>query len=288
MNSDADLPRRLIARQFPHWAHLPLRQVNSSGTDNHIWRLGQTLAMRMPKVDWAAESVARECEFLPRFRSLPLAIPNIVARGEPDEGYPYVWSVCEWIEGETAGVDSLNDPVQAARDLAGFILALRAHDPTGGPTSSSTNNLRGEPLAPRNAHTRKAIANLANEIDARRAIDVWDAALAAPPFASFNVWIHSDLKEGNLLIREGRLTAVIDFGMLAVGDPAVDLTPAWSCFEDQARIAFLATLSPDSGCLARAKGWTLSIAAIAWDYYRDKNPTLTRISEQTLHRLLGE
>lgn len=285
---DADLPRSLIARQFPHWAHLPLSHVNSSGTDNHIWRLGSALAIRMPKADWAAESVARECEFLPRLHGLPLAIPNVVARGMPEEGYPYVWSVYEWIEGDAAGVDTLDDPVQAARDLAGFILAMRARDASGGPVSGSGNNLRGGPLTPRDQHTRKAIAILASEIDAPRAIDMWNIAVAAPLSESRDVWIHSDLKEGNLLMRDGRLAAVIDFGMLAVGDRAVDLTPAWSCFEGPARIAFLAALNPDSASVVRARGWTLSIAAITWAYYRDKNPTLTRISRQTLHRLLSE
>ncbi|MBP6012862.1 MAG: aminoglycoside phosphotransferase family protein [Alphaproteobacteria bacterium] len=265
-----------------------MSHVNSAGTDNHIWRLGSTLAIRMPKVDWAAESVARECEFLPRFRGLPLAIPNVAARGMPDEGYPYVWSVCEWIEGEAERFDTLNDPVQAARDLAEFILAMRTRDTTGGPVSGPGNNLRGGPLAPRDRHTRKAIANLAHEIDAPRAIGMWDAALAAPTSENSDAWIHSDLKEGNLLMRDGRLAAVIDFGMLAVGDEAVDLTPAWSCFEGPARIAFLAALDPGSACVARAKGWTLSIAAITWAYYRDKNPTLTQISQQTLHRLLSE
>ena len=284
----ADLPRKLIARQFPHWAHLPLSHVKSSGTDNHIWRLGSALAIRMPKVEWAAESVARECEFLPRFSGLPLAIPTVVAQGTPDEGYPYVWSVCDWLEGEAADLTALSDPAQAAHDLAAFILAMSAHDPTGGPVSGSGNNLRGGLLAARDGHTRKAISNLTNEIDTRCAIAIWQAALAAPSSESRNTWIHSDLKEGNLLLREGRLSAVIDFGMLAVGDPAVDVTPAWSCFEGPARSAFLAALNPDAACLARAKGWTLSIAAISWVYYREKNPTLTRISEQTLHRLLSE
>jgi aminoglycoside phosphotransferase (APT) family kinase protein len=282
---DDALPRALIAQQFPHWAHLPVSRVDSSGTDNHIWRMGPNLCLRMPKADWAADAVARECEHLPGLSGLPLAVPRIVARGEPDQSYPYVWSVCEWIEGQTAALDALFDPVEAARVLAQFIRALQANDATKGPRSSPQNNLRGGPLGLRDKHTRRAIANLAAEIDARRVLDIWTAALAAPPHEGPGVWIHSDLKEGNLLARDGRLTAVIDFGMLAAGDPAPDLTPAWSFFNGESEEAFLAALDAGPAAIARAKGWAVTCAATAWDFYRDRNPTLTRISKQTLAAL---
>lgn len=285
---DDAVPRRLIARQFPQWAQLPLSFVNSSGTDNHIWRLGPALCLRMPKVEWAATSVARECTFLPRMAELPLTVPKIVARGEPDDAYPYVWSVCEWIEGDAVGFDALTDPIQAAKDLGGFIRALRLKDTGGGPVAGRDNNLRGGPLIARNLHTRRAISNLAFEIDAGRALAIWENAVAAPQYDGPGVWIHSDIKEGNLLARDGRLSAVIDFGMLAVGDPAPDLTPAWSFFQRESSDAFLAALDADPATIARAKGWAVTCAVTAWDYYRDRNPKLTEISKRTLAALLGE
>lgn len=283
---DEGLPRRLIARQFPQWAHLPMARFESSGTDNHVFRLGADLCVRMPKAAWAADAVARECVALPRFRDLPLAIPKTVARGEPDELYPHVWAVCEWIEGEAAGFDALANPIHAARDLAAFISALRGHDAMGGPRSAKDNNLRGEPLRFRDNQTRRAIANLAAETGIVRLLKIWDAALAAKPYTGPGLWIHSDLKEGNLLMRDGRLIAVIDFGMVAVGDPAVDLNPAWSFFDGPSRDVFLAEMKADADTLARAKGWAISAAATAWDYYRERNPILTRISQRTIATIL--
>lgn len=284
--TNADLACRLIARQFPQWAHLPLTPIDSSGTDNHVWRLGRDLCVRMPKAEWAAAAVARECECLPRLQDLPLRIPQIVARGAPDDDYPHVWAVCDWIEGEAGDITALRDPVAQARRLANFVLALRRCDATAGPRPTADDNLRGGPLKPRDAGARAAIANLATEIDGGRAVAIWDAGLAAPEYDGPGQWVHGDLKEGNVLMRDGELAAVIDFGLLAVGDPAVDLTPAWSFFEGPSRGAYLQALAPDAAALTRAKGWAVSVAAIAWDYYRERNPTLTDISRRTLLALV--
>jgi aminoglycoside phosphotransferase (APT) family kinase protein len=282
---DAQVASRLIARQFPNWSHLAVTPVASAGTDNAIFRLGEALAIRMPKVDWAADTVARECQFLPRFAKLPLQTPVPVARGEPDETYPYVWCVCEWIEGEALDIADLENPVAAAQALSAFVVAMRKVDAHGGPRAAPGNNLRGGALGVRDARTRAALANLGREIDAAPLFDLWDRALAVAPYDGPGVWIHSDLKQGNMLMHGGALAAVIDFGLMAVGDPAVDLTAAWSFFGGPSRDQYLGALAPTHAELARAQGWALSIAAIAWDFYRDRNPTLTAISRRTIKNL---
>ncbi|MCW8380415.1 aminoglycoside phosphotransferase family protein [Streptomyces justiciae] len=264
---DTTLVRRLLTAQFPQWAHLPLAPVPQSGMDNATFRLGDELSVRLPRYAHWAGQVAREHRWLPRLAPhLPLTVSEPLELGEPGEGYPYPWSVYRWLDGETATTEALADPVQAALDLAGFVNALKDIDATGGPGPEQSNAFRGVPLGdPRDslaaeARVRPKLEALAGTgmVDIDAVTEVWEAALAAPAWHKPPVWIHGDLATGNLLMRDGRLSAVIDFGTLAVADPAVDLQPAWMFLPPQGRDAFREAVDADDATWARARGWALA------------------------------
>lgn len=286
--ADIGLASRLLAGQFPHWADLPLTPVASAGTDNAIYRLGRDMCLRLPRRSSAARLIDKECRWLPALTPLPLAIPVPLGKGEPAEGFPWVWSVCSWIEGEPVTVDGLADAREAALTIAGFINALQAIDTTGGPRSGAPNHHRGVPLLGLDRRTRTAIANLADEIDTVAAAAIWDDALCAPPWDRPPVWVHGDLLPGNLLARQGWISAVIDFGLLAVGDPACDLTVAWTLLATETRPAFRAALAVDEATWRRGRGWALYASVVAYDYYRDRNPALVTICKRALQQLLAD
>jgi aminoglycoside phosphotransferase (APT) family kinase protein len=269
---DAELARRLVAGQFPQWAHLPVTPVPDGGWDNRTFRLGDELTLRLPSARRYAAAVAKEQLWLPRLApGLPRPIPAPVAAGAPGDGYPHAWSVCRWLPGETALARPPQDRVGFARDLAGFLTALQALDATDGPAAGPHSFFRGGPLAIYDAETREALARLAGTIEVEAALEAWDAALAAP-FGGPPVWVHGDVAPGNLLVAEGRLCAVIDFGQLAVGDPACDLAIAWTTFAGSDRAAFRAGLALDAGAWARARGWALWKAAIVLAALPGANP----------------
>ena len=285
---DAALVGRLLAGQFPQWADRPLRRVASAGTDNAIYRLGADMCLRLPRRPEAVDQVVKECRWLPALAPLPLAVPKPLGRGAPAEGYPWPWAVYSWIEGETATLDRLDDPLEAAATLARFITALQAIDATGGPPSGPQNHFRGVPLAQMDGRTRRAIASLAGEIDVQTAGAVWEAALAAPSWAAAPVWVHGDIQSGNLLARDGRIAAVIDLGLLGVGDPACDLTVAWMLLPAEARRAFRAALAVDDATWMRGRGWALYAGVIALDYYRESNPSLSGMCRRAIAEVLAD
>ena len=285
--TDASLVRRLLAGQFPDWSDLRIERVPSAGTDNAIYRLGDDMAVRLPRISWATGQVEREHRWLPRLAPhLPLGIPTPLAMGDPAEGYPWRWSVYRWLDGENATADRL-DLRQAAIDLARFIAALQRIDATGGPLAGVERS-RGVPLAARDAETRAAIAALRDTLDTNAATTEWKAALRAPAWPGRGVWLHGDLNEGNLLAQNGRLSAVIDFGTMAVGDPACDLMAAWTLFTAESRAVFRAALPFDDAAWSRGRGWALSWALIVLPYYRKTNPALCRIAEHTIDAVLAD
>lgn len=253
---DVSLVRRLLV-QFPQWADLPVKRVAFDGWDNTTFRLGEDLSVRLPSAQAYAGQVEKEHRWLPRLAPLlPLPIPVPLAMGVPANGYPWHWSVYRWLEGENATIKSIADLQQFATTLAQFLAALQRIDPADGPPPGQHNFFRGGPLTTYDSETRDAIATLRGRIDADAVTAVWEAALRAtwhgPP-----VWLHGDVSAGNLLVENGRLNAVIDFGCTAVGDPACDLTIAWTLFPGESRDAFREALPLDRATWARGRGWAL-------------------------------
>ncbi|HEX5502436.1 MAG TPA: aminoglycoside phosphotransferase family protein, partial [Thermomicrobiales bacterium] len=232
--------------------------------------------------------VEQEQRWLPALAPfLPLPIPVPLARGMPGEGYPWPWSVNRWLEGENATIGRLAEPHQAATALADFIAALQRIDSAGGPPPGRHNSFRGGPLARRDASTRAAITALRDTLDTAAATAAWESALHAPAWPGPPVWIHGDLQPANLLVAQGRLGAVIDFGCLGVGDPACDTMVAWTFLTAATREVFRAALPVDDATWARARGWALSFGLIALPYYRATNPVLAGIARQAIGEALG-
>jgi aminoglycoside phosphotransferase (APT) family kinase protein len=283
------LVRRLLAAQFPRWAGLCVEPVRSAGTDNALFRLGDDMVVRLPRIQRVAEQVAKEHEWLPRLAPfLPLPIPTPLAKGSSSDLYPWQWSVYRWLDGEVAGADTLRDPVRSAKDLGRFIAAIHGVDSTGAPSPGAHNSFRGVPLSRRDHATRTAIHALREIIDAPAATAAWSAALGATPWSGRPVLIHGDLQPANLLLQEGRLSAVIDFGCLGAGDPACDFMVAWTFLPASARHVFRAAAAADDATWARGRGWALSFGLIALPYYESSNPALASIARHTINEALTD
>ncbi|MFB7908644.1 aminoglycoside phosphotransferase family protein [Kitasatospora sp. NPDC056076] len=285
LDVDEELVRRMVAARFPRWAGLPVEPVDSAGTSNAMFRLGAELVVRIPRIPGAVEDIGKEYTWLRRLApELPVAVPVPVALGEPVDGCPWEWSVLRWLDGANPAAGDERQPDLLAADLAGFVTAMRRADPAGAPAS-----YRSETLAARDAAVRRALAALAGEVDAAAVTALWKTALGAPEHAGPPVWIHADLQPGNLLVDGGgRLAAVIDFGCAGLGDPAVDLLPAWYVLPASARDAFRTAVGADAAEWERGRGWALSVALAELDYYRDSNPRMARTARYVLGELLAE
>jgi len=286
IETDVVLVRRLLIGQFPQWADLPIVPVASYGTDHDIYRLGEQLAVRLPRIGWATKQAAKEAQWLPTLAPhLPLALPVQRAMGHPGEGYPFDWSVYEWLPGENAD-GTIEDLDQAAVDLAAFITALRRVDTSGAHPRPPRG--RGGPLAEGEEQVRRSVAQLGDRIDGDATLRSWQGSLTAPAWDGPEVWVHGDLLPGNLLVLHGRLSAVIDFGGLNVGDPACDLQPAWNLFAGASRLRFRAELEVDDGSWLRGRGWALYQAVSALAYYWDTNPGMIRQASHALAHVLAD
>ncbi len=260
----ADLVERLVAAQFPQWAGLAVTPVDVDGNDNTTFRLGATMSVRLPSADAYAAQVDKEQQWLPVLAPrLPVAIPTPLGRGEPGPLFPRPWSVYVWIDGDLLTADRVPDPVALAADLAGFLAALYAGEPDGPPPGAHSFS-RGGPVATWDEQTRTLVAGLGGTVDAAGALAVWEAALASPAAAS-PVWVHGDVTGSNLLVRDGRLAGVLDFGCSAVGDPACDLTIAWTFFAGESRDRFVRSVPVEPSAWARARGWALWKALLHLD-----------------------
>ncbi|MBO4255755.1 aminoglycoside phosphotransferase family protein [Streptomyces griseorubiginosus] len=283
---DDDLVRRLITDRFPRWAELPIERFPSGGTVNAMFRLGEDMVVRLPLVEGGAKDVALEQEWLPRLASsLPIAVPEVLGAGEPGHGYPWPWSVYRWLPGRNPEAGALAEPVALAGDLAAFVQAMRGVTLPGAPRAH-----RGGPLAELDAETRTAVERLRGipeeGVDCDALIAVWEDALRVPGWAGPPVWLHADLMPGNLLVDAGRLTAVIDFGCMGMGDPACDLFPAWNLLPADAREVFREALGVDAATWRRGRARTLSQAVIALPYYRETNPAMAGNARHVIRAVL--
>jgi aminoglycoside phosphotransferase (APT) family kinase protein len=289
--SDAITPalvERLLAEQFPQWAGLPITPAVPQGWDNRTFRLGDGLSIRLPSAEGYTPQVEKEHRWLPYLAPrLPLPIPAPLAQGAPGAGYPWPWSVYGWLDGEAAQPSRIADLPALAVALARFLTALQRIEPSEGPAAGPHSFFRGAPLEVYDAETRRAIAVVRDLIDAEGATRVWESALTAP-FAGPPVWFHGDVTVNNLLVQDGRFSAVIDFGCCGVGDPACDLAIAWTLFSGESRAAFRAALLLDAGMWARGRGWALWKGLITLAEYRSSDIAKAAEARRVLDELLTE
>lgn len=249
--------RRLVATQFPEWADEPVTQVANEGWDNRTFRLGSEMSVRLPSAAPYALAVEKEHRWLPDLApQLPLRIPEPLAKGEPGEGYPFAWSVYRWLDGEPATRENVADLTELGRTLADFLAGLQRVDPTGGPGPGLHNWYRGGTLATYDAVTQAALETLDGQGRTDLAREIWRSALRSR-WDGRPVWFHGDIAQGNLLVRNGVLTTVIDFGTCGVGDPACDLAIAWTLLTGESRAAFRSGLEVDDETWERGRGWAL-------------------------------
>jgi aminoglycoside phosphotransferase (APT) family kinase protein len=276
---DEALVRRLLSSQLPGLADRPLIVVEPWGTDNAIWRLGDDLVVRLPRIHWATGQVDRDAIWLPRIAPyLPIPVPEPFAIGEPEGAYPYRWAVHRWLPGDGAAPTLMEDPVRFALDLAEVVRALQTVPTEGAPPASN----RARPLGDYNVATLEAIERAGHLIDVSAATSVWEEAIAAPPHQGDPVWVHGDL-EGNCLVRDGHLSGIVDWGSACAGDPAVDVQVVWSpLFSLESRRAFLDELDIDEATLARSRGAAINQACAALPYYLDSYPLIV---ERSWHKL---
>ena len=285
---DAGLVRRLVARHRPEWAHLPVHHVPSTGTDIALYRLGDDLVVRLPLRPSSTRRIDRIARWLPVLAPhLPLAVPAPAATVEPSDHFPWAWSIMSWVDGVDAAT-LRPDPRHAVDDLAGFIAALHAVDGTGGPVPSAADLGRGVPLATRDHETRRWIERARGMVDVRAVTAVWEDALWAPAWDGPPVWLHGDLASGNLLVRDDRISAVIDWATVGLGDPAFDLLVAWEMFDAAGRDAFRAAVGVDDATWARGRGWALSTAVIALPYYEGTNAFMAEQARRKIAAVLDD
>jgi aminoglycoside phosphotransferase (APT) family kinase protein len=282
------LAQRLIDSQLPHWSDLPITEVARDGWDNRTFRLGTELTIRLPTGPWYAKQVEKEQRWLPELApQLPLPIPTPVARGEPCPDFAYPWSVYRWLDGEPAASAAIADLTGFATTLAEFLNALRRADAAGGAAPGEHNFFRGGPLATYEAETVKAIEVLGDETPRAEVERVWADAMATS-WDREPVWVHGDVAAGNLLVRDGRLVAVIDFGSAGVGDPACDTVIAWTFLSGANRDRFRAAVDLDAATWARGRGWGLWKALITLVDYLERDAPDAAMPRRDIEQILGD
>jgi aminoglycoside phosphotransferase (APT) family kinase protein len=282
---DLSLVRALLDRALPEYASLPLSRLRASGSTNALFRLGDELLVRLPRQPGGTATIEKEARWLPQIGPLlPVSVPEVVAVGEPDLGYLERWSVVRWLEGD---VPTVADPASRAGptrpalalDLAAVVTSLRdIQVPDSALVDPQLRSYRGAPLQSMDDATRGNLAACrdvsALDLDLDAALRVWEEAMALPETGSGSEpgWYHGDLMAENLLVRGGRLTAVLDFGVLAVGDPTIDLIAAWEVLDPAARDVFRRAVGADETSWLRGRAWALSLALMTFPYYWSTMP----------------
>lgn len=273
--------RQLVSEQFPQWSGLAIEPVRNPGWDNHTFHLGDDMVVRLPSAGEYALAVEKEHRWLPWMApQLPVPIPSICGLGDPGAGYPFPWSVYGWLGGSSATRSDITGPIRFAEQLAGFLVSLRSLDAADGPQPGVHNWYRGATLLTYDAVTRRSLTTLTGHIDVELASEAWAAALAAP-WEGDEVWFHGDLAGSNLLLRDGQLAAVIDFGTCGVGDPSCDLAIAWTLLTERGRQVFRERLQVDDASWARGRGWAL------WKTLAGLDSSITDGDDQETARLMG-
>lgn len=284
---NAVLLKQLIASQFPEFEGLSIQPVLPGGWDNRTFRLGKNMMVRMPSAEKYAGQVEKEFFWLPQIAPrVPLQIPEPLKIGEPMAGYPWKWAIYRWIEGSVATPNfACSDDF--AMSLAQFLTCFQMIDSKDGPPPGPHNFYRGSNLKTYDFETRQALLTLQDRIDSSLAINIWERALERP-WQHPPMWFHGDVSRGNLLVQNGRLNAVIDFGMMGVGDPACDLTIAWTLFRKDSRSVFRRNLLLDDDTWERGRAWALWKASIVMANMTDTNRIEAKQSRYVMDEILDD
>ncbi len=281
---DVELVRRLLSAQFDHWSQRTLSFVSSSGTVNVIYRLGDDLCVRLPRLPQYSADLEKELEWLPALApELSLETPEPVARGEPSPDYPFTWAIYGWLQGITVDPQRAKEIPRIHEPLAQFVAELRQIDVSGAPRSR-----RDFSMKVRDVSAGEAIESLGENVDADAVTSAWEAALEAPEWDGIPVWTHGDLLPPNLLVKADRLSAAIDFGNMGDGDPAVDVVAAWSVLDDEGRTLFRSILDVDDATWDRARGFALHQALLIIPYYRETHPDFVAMAIRTVEEILND
>lgn len=287
-NINVDVVVKLINEQFPEWSELEIRPVKFSGNDNRTFHLGEHMSIRLPSAVSYAPQVEKEQKWLPLLSkklSLPISMP--IAKGNPSEEYPWPWSINKWLEGETLSQENLNDLNQLAIDLGSFLIELQSIDASEGPLAGEHNFYRGGSIAVYDGESRYAIENNKDVFNEQVLKEIWESALDSK-WEMEPVWVHGDIAPGNILIQDGKLYAVIDFGILGVGDPACDAAMAWTFFDEESRKIFKSVLNMDEGTWNRARGWALWKALITYNGNKNTNKAIADESYKIINIIVDD
>ncbi|WP_442603078.1 aminoglycoside phosphotransferase family protein [Paenibacillus sp. KN14-4R] len=277
-NIDVNVVKRLINEQFPEWSKLEIRPVKNGGNDNRTFHLGDDMSVRLPSAEDYVPQVEKEQKWLPKLsKELSLPISTPLAKGNPSKEYPFPWTVNKWVEGETLNLKNINDLSQLAKDLGTFLNELQSIDASGGPLAGKHNFYRGGNVAVYDQETRDAIEQNKDILNVSLLNEIWELALDSK-WAANPVWVHGDIAPGNILVKDGKLSAIIDFGILGIGDPSCDAAMAWTFFDNTSRKVFKNTLNMDEGTWNRARGWALWKALITYNWNRNSNKVIAEES----------
>lgn len=275
----------ILTTYAAEWADLPLKWLDSTGTDNSLYRLGDDYVLRVPKRESAILPLKKELVWLPKLSGLPLRVPEIVFHGKTQHDLGFDFGILRWVKGKVATPDQLSDSMQAAKALAQFLLALHQVKTDTAPKAGTDNHNRGVSLTVLNEKTHASIDILADEVDVTKARRIWEMGCSVP-MVEKPVWIHGDLKADNMISCNGELKAVIDWGLAAVGDPAVDYAAAWTWVKPECRNAFQDQCNIAADDWHRSKSWALYCAVISLSFYRERShKELCKQSRLTLQRL---
>ncbi len=284
-----ELAHKAIAEQFPEYADLAVTEVEKQGHDNRTYRLGNDMLIRMPIAESYALKVPKEQELLPQLaKHLSLSIPAPIKMGQPSKDYPYPFSIYKWLPGRSINLLVLDDDVrqQLAFDLAKFLKELQTITDVPGPMPGQHNWWRGDHVSVYDKGAREQIAKLAHIIDSNKALDLWEQACATkwnkPP-----LWIHGDFAIGNMLMDSGKLSSIIDFGGVAVGDPACDLVIAWTYLSGQSREIFVHEMALDTNTWLRARAWALWKATFELCQIENKNSPEAKMQKRIIEKSMN-
>lgn len=281
---NANLVRELLTEQFPNWSKLDLQEILPKGTDNAMFKLASDKLVRLPRTKQSATNIEKELLWLPKFSSLlPIAIPTLLGSGSANKKYPLPWVIYNWLEGKSTDKEGDIDLGQAAVNLGNFVVAMQKIDPTNGPKCN-----RGQPLNKCNKGVLESIESLKGEYDTNLLTKIWESTLETPAWSGDPVWIHGDLHSGNILVKNKKITAIVDFGLAGIGDPAADMMLAWTVLDAENREIFRSIAKPDDHTWARGRGWAFALGALGYPYYRKSNPEFAHIAKRSLDEVIAD